>query len=217
MSSVFTSKACPNTEIESFCAKQTASLIFWSRILLLFNYLNQFDQLIDSLHIAELWLSNVTTWATLESVLHIVFISNLPIWCLHVIHQSSAFLSNRRERYSCWHSRPRPWRRRVLDPLLCVEQSPKRVVKKSRLSAIRKIYCVLNFWQTNGNFVLCYFICSRYFFLEQIFDPTYDKRTFKDIPFSINTDFERRPANSEVVVGYKTVSFLYYSIHNSVL
>ena len=69
-------------------------------------------------------------------LLKVVFINNLPIWCLHVTHQSSAFLSNRRERYSCWHSRPRPWRRRVLDPLLCAEQSPKCVARKSYLTEI---------------------------------------------------------------------------------
>ena len=92
-------------------------------------------------HITGLWPSKIimlqrSMTHTLLLKIHVIFINNLLIWCLYVIHQSSAFLSNRRERYFCWYSRPRPWPRRVLDPPLCVEQSPKCVVKKSHLTEI---------------------------------------------------------------------------------
>ena len=66
----------------------------------------------------------------------------LPIWYLYVIHQSSAFLWNRRKRYWCWYSQSTPWQHRVWDPQLCVQRSPKRVGRKYRLAEIIKLKTV---------------------------------------------------------------------------
>ena len=144
------------------------------------------------------------------------FMKNLPIWCLCVIHQSSAFLSNRREKYFCWHSRPRQWRRRVLVRLLCAEQSPKRAVKWFRLTEIITImYCIVTKWMLTSCFTFS--TVEVISFKEQIFSPSYkENRAIQwNLLFRLNW-FQIKPCMP--ILKWQVIKYIplpYYSVHNS--